>query len=192
MKKGTAVIDNIKKGFNSISLVLNDGKAKILARPLILAVIVCGGLYYSNGILKEKISSVQRELQTERSKKEKIARYDTVKKEVREMEAMLPDISQKDDWLYGQAIETLKVYGGTADFDGMPSETQEGDFLHSSLKVKAKISFEVLGKLLADFENKAKVVKVSEVSVLKDEKELGENNVNMTINTVFLRGNPTK
>ncbi|ACC98131.1 hypothetical protein Emin_0576 [Elusimicrobium minutum Pei191] len=184
-KKENPLVVSLKEGFKNINVVAAEGNYKVFAKPVLFGVIVCFALYYYNGGNAAIINQKNALISSLRTQKEKMVSYEQNKEKILEVEGFFPDIAGKNEWLITEIIDVFDRNNMRQTFTG-PQQEEAGDILTAAaMGVSLKGSYYNIGKLVSDIENRKNLMKVQELNLIKDDKDLGLNNVTMKIGTIF-------
>ncbi|MGB2579073.1 hypothetical protein AAIR98_000992 [Elusimicrobium simillimum] len=182
MKK---LLDSLKTGFQNVNMVIAEGNFKILLKPIIVMAAICGGLYYYNGGNDAIINKTNAEIRSERTQREKMVGYEKNKERVTEVEKYFPEIVGKNEWLVTEVIETFSKNNMPYSFTGSQIEEQNDTFIATSIGVSFSGSYADAGKIIAALETRNKYFKIYDISVQKDEQQIGTNKYTIKVGTVF-------
>jgi len=181
-------VENLKKGFEDIQVVLQEGTVKLFAKQIVVIVLMFFVLRYANGKFEEKNAAARKQISAIDIQKKSEQDYMDSKNKLISLEPQFPDIEQKNEWLlshilgfYKEANVTPQMEGGQAESDANPS------YLLTTQKVGATMSYIQLGKFLEMIENAKDYVRISSVDIVKNTspESVGENKVSMIFNTIF-------
>ncbi|MCL2888104.1 MAG: hypothetical protein FWF35_02170 [Elusimicrobia bacterium] len=181
----TKFFTSFKDGLQDIKLVINDGKAKILVRPLVAAVILCFVIYSYTNVGKREIGKQQAEIATLRAQKEKMSGYQANKDRIVQLEKFFPDVVNKNEWLVTQIIENFDNNNTRYTFTGSQTEEPTNNMIVTSMALNFKIHYAGAVKLMMDFENAKTFTKVQELIFAKDDRDMGSNMFSMKISSAF-------
>ncbi|MDR0292395.1 MAG: hypothetical protein LBI01_06560 [Elusimicrobium sp.] len=178
-------INSFKDGLQDIKFVIGDGKAVMLARPVVAAVILCFVIYSYTSVGKREISKQRSEISALRAQKEKMSGYQANKDRILQLEKFFPDIKDKNEWLVTQIIENFENNGLRYNFTGSQTEEPTENMLVTSMGLNFKTHYAGAVKLIMDFENSRNYTKVQEFIFAKDDREVGANMYSMKISSAF-------
>ena len=136
--------------------------------------------------MQEKDSKIHGQIDAVQTQQKSEKEYLANKEKLLKLEPRFPDMEAKNDWLLRQIVAVTRESGITPKLGSEQSEnTTNAGYTVVSIPMNAVISYNQLGQLLANIENKEEYLKVSEFSLKKDTENLGSNEVSMKINTIF-------
>ncbi len=178
----------VKDMADSIVVIYGEKGIEPFKRPLMIALpsLLClYALVYSpvNAKLKRSIG--------EEKNMRVVARfagdYENAKTKLAGYQRRLPLLKDKDDWINYLITTTAKNAGVSVDSLGAQLETEAGNYLLVSREVTATVSYGVFGKWLAEIENSPIFLRVTELTLHRDENARGAVKVTFTLSTVFPR-----
>ncbi len=186
MKKPNKILESIKKGLNDIKTVAEEGNFKLFLKQAVVIIIVFMGFRYCNQALQEKDSKIRGQIDAVQTQQRSEKEYLANKEKLLKLEPRFPDMEAKNDWLLRQVVAVTRDSGITPKLGSEQGEnTSNSGYTVVSVPVSANISYNQLGQLLANIENREEYLKVSDFSLKKNTENLGENEVSLTINTIF-------
>ncbi|MBO7191030.1 MAG: hypothetical protein J6V32_02885 [Elusimicrobiaceae bacterium] len=178
----------LKKGFQDIQTVLQEGNFKLFVKQFILVLGVFLLFRYLTGQFAIKEQEYRGQIEAINVQKKNEKTYLSNKEKLLELEPLFPDISSKTEWLLSQILGIYQSAGLAPEVSGSQTEnTSNPAYVATSLQVKSAMEFDKLGEFLASIENRPEFVRVSEITLEKDmdKNRLGMNKVSMKFNTVF-------
>lgn len=186
VKKPNKILESIKKGLNDIKTVAEEGNFKLFLKQAVVIIIVFMGFRYCNQSLQEKDSKIHGQIDAVQTQQKSEKEYLANKEKLLKLEPRFPDMEAKNDWLLRQIVAVTRDSGITPQLGSEQSEnTTNAAYTVVSIPMNATLSYNQLGQLLANIENREEYLKVSEFSLKKDAENLGSNEVSMKINTIF-------
>ena len=186
--KTNKFVENLKKGFQDIQTVAQEGNFKLFLKQFIAVLVVFLAFKFLSGKFAEKISNFDGQMEAIRVQQTSEREYQNNKEKLLSLEPRFPDISAKNEWLLSQILGIFKAADMTPQMEGSQSEdTSNSSYTTASLKVNTEMKFDQFAEFLANVENKKDYVKVSEFSITKDTdpEKLGNNKISLRFNTVF-------
>lgn len=113
--------------------------------------------------------------------------YENAKTRLTAYQRRLPLLKDKDDWLNYLITTTARDAGVSVDSLGAQREAEVGNYLLVSREVTATTTFGVFGKWLAGIENSPIFLRVTDLTLHRDESSSGFVKVTFTLSTVFPR-----
>lgn len=181
-------VEALKKGFQDIQLVMQEGNYKLFVKQFIAVLVVFLVFKYCNGQFSEKINNYTGQMEAIHMQQSSEREYMTNKDLLFELEPHFPDISGKNGWLVSQILGIFKEANLTPQVEGSQSEDASNPtYVSASLKVNSEMDFTRFANFLADIENSDEYLKVSDFSITKDTdpERLGNNKISMKFNTIF-------
>ena len=133
------------------------------------------------GVLKDKMTAINIQ---QLNKEDYLAN----KQHLLRLEPLFPNNTQKNEWFLRQLIDIFASHNLPSNIDGNISEDSSNRvYSVMSRPVTFQESFKGIGKLIADVENGADFLRISDVTISKltDAASLGKNSVTLKFNTVF-------
>ncbi|MGN0025326.1 MAG: hypothetical protein ACI351_07870 [Candidatus Avelusimicrobium sp.] len=181
-------VEALKKGFQDIQTVMQEGNYKLFVKQFIAVLVVFLGFKYCNGQFNEKINNYNGQMEAIRMQQSSEREYMTNKELLFELEPRFPDISDKNGWLVSQILGIFKEANLAPQVEGAQAEDSSNPtYVAASLKVNSEMDFTRFANFLADIENSEEYLKVSDFSIAKDTdpEHLGNNKISMKFNTIF-------
>ncbi|MBR3603353.1 MAG: hypothetical protein IKL48_01465 [Elusimicrobiaceae bacterium] len=186
VKKPNKILESIKKGLNDIKVVAEEGNFKLFLKQAVVIVIVFLGFRYYSQNLQKQDTKIHGQIEAVRTQQKSEKEYLANKEKLLKLEPRFPDMEAKNDWLLSQIVAVSRDSGITPSLGSEQSEnTTNAGYTVVSIPMSATLTYNQLGQLLANIENREEYLKVSEFSLKKNNEILGENEVSMTINTIF-------
>ncbi len=186
--KTNKFVENLKKGFQDIQTVAQEGNFKLFLKQFIAILVVFLAFKFLSGKFAEKIANYEGQMEAIRVQQTSELEYQSNKKKLLSLEPRFPDISAKNEWLLSQILGIFKAAEITPQMEGSQAEdSSNASYVAASLRVNADMEFDQFAEFLANVENKEEYVKVSEFSLAKetDPEKLGHNKISMRFNTIF-------
>lgn len=111
--------------------------------------------------------------------------YESAKVRMRGMQSRLPLVKDKDEWLSYVINNTARNAGVPVDSLSAQRESEVGSYLVVSREVQTTTTYHTFGKWLAEIENSPIFLRVTELSLSRDENNRGSVKVTFTLSTVF-------
>ena len=174
--KNNKIVENLKKGFQDMQTVAQEGNFKLFAKQIVAVVLVFFLFRYLSGKFTQQENNFRGQM--EATNKEKLI----------SLEPRFPNISDKNEWLLSQILGIFKAADLTPQMEGGQTEdASNATFVAASLKAGSEMGWPKFTDFLAGIESYDDYVKVSEFSLEKntDPNQLGNNKVSLRFNTVF-------
>jgi len=176
-----------QRGINDIKVVLQEGKAMLFMKQLVVLLVVFLLVRYGMKSLnanRDDIKDRMSALQIQQVNKDD---YIANKEHLLRLEPLFPDVSQKKEWLLVRLNNIFEKHKIRVSMEGNPTEDSQNTYIVGDQPVSFKTSFKELGKLMADIENGDDFLRVSELTVTKltDKESLGDNSISVHFGTVF-------
>ena len=186
--KNNKQIEALKKGFQDIQTVMQEGNYKLFVKQFVAVLVVFLGFKYCSGQFADKINNYNGQMDAIHMQQSSEREYMTNKDLLFELEPRFPDISDKNGWLTSQILGVFKEAELTPQMDGSQTEDASNPTYEAvSLQVSSEMDFTRFARFLADIENNDEYLKVSDFSITKDTdpEHLGNNKISMKFNTIF-------
>lgn len=186
--KTNKFVENLKKGFEDIKTVAQEGNFKLFLKQFIAVLVVFLAFKFLAGKFAEKISNFEGQMDAIRVQQTSEREYQNNKNQLLSLEPRFPDISAKNEWLLSQILGIFKTADITPQIEGSQAEdTSNATYVAASLRVNAEMGFTQFAEFLAGVENRDEYVKVSEFSLTKaaEPENLGKNKISLRFNTIF-------
>lgn len=186
--KTNKIVENLKKGFQDIQTVSQEGNFKLFLKQFIAVLVIFLAFRFLNGKFAEKISNYEGQMDAIRVQQTSEREYQSNKKKLLDLEPQFPDISAKNEWLLSLTLGLFKETNVTPQMEGGQAEdTSNASYTATSLRVNAEMGFDQFANFLALVENSKDFVKISEFSLekMKEADKLGMNKISMKFNTIF-------
>ncbi len=179
------IIEEIKKGINSIRyLILDRGIA-----PLKIPIIEVFGVYlicymgiYSP--LDSGLKKAVKKLETLKAKSQYASVFDMYKGQIDAWLRKLPPYKSKETWLADVIIMSARVEDIQYSM-AQPVETTSDDFVYMSIQVTAVLPYKKAALWIARIENSPFYAQISDCSIKKSDKQLGHAEINIKVSTMF-------
>jgi type II secretory pathway component PulM len=113
--------------------------------------------------------------------------YETAKQRMALLQRKLPLVKDKDEWLSYVISSTAKKTGVSVDSQSAQRESEVGGYLVVSREISTTTTYHGFGRWLAEIENSPIFLRVTELSVSRDENNPGNVKVTFILSTVFPR-----
>ncbi len=186
--KTNKYVEDLKKGFQDIQTVAQEGNFKLFLKQFIAVLLVFLLFRYLGGKFDAKISNYVGQMDAIRVQQTSEREYEANKRELISLEPRFPDADSKNEWLLSQILGIFKGANLTPQIEGTQSEdSSNSSYVAASLKVNTEMNFLQFADFLASVENRKAFVKVSEISVIKstESDKLGSNKISLRFNTIF-------
>ncbi len=186
--KTNKFVENLKKGFQDIQIVAEEGNFKLFLKQFIAVLVVFLAFRFLSGKFAEKISEINGQMEAIRVQQTSEKEYQNNKQKLISLEPIFPDVSAKNEWLLSQILGVFKAAELTPQMEGSQAEdNSNASYIVSSQRVSSEMDFQQFAMFLAGIENKKEYVKVSEFSLEKitDSNKLGQNKISLRFNTIF-------
>jgi len=179
---------SVKDMMDSVVVIYSEKGIEPFKRPLMIALPSLLCLY---ALVYSPLSTkLKRSVGEERNMKV-VAQfaddYESAKLKLAGYQRRLPLLKDKDDWLNYLITTTAKNSGVSVDSLGAQRETEVGNYLLVSREVSASTAYGTFGKWLAEIENSPIFLRVTEMTLRRDEANRGSIKVSFTLSTVFPR-----
>ena len=186
VKKSNNFVDSIKQGFIDIKVVLEEGNYKLFIKQMIVIIALIFGYRYANDIFQQQDSEIASQVEAVHAQQNNEQAYVSNKKKLLELEPRFPDLEAKNDWLLRQIVAIFKDSQIRPSMGASQTEnTNNSGYTLVSLPVDIEASYKDFGNLLADIENREEFLRISQISLNKNEGNLGTNTVHLQFNTIF-------
>lgn len=155
-------------------------------KPLTFAVPVLLVLYFgfyspAGGRLKRAKSEVANKTIIAQYAEE----YETAKQRMTGLQRRLPLVKDKAEWLSYVISNTAKTAGISVDSQSAQRESEVGGYVVVSREVTTTTTYHVFGRWLAEIENSPIFLRITEMSLTRDENNPGSVKVTVTLSTIF-------
>lgn len=179
---------SVKEMMDSVVVIYGEKGIEPFKKPLMIALPSLLCLYaIVYGPLSDKLKRSVSEERNMRVVAQYAGDYENAKTKLAGYQRRLPLLKDKDDWLNYLITTTAKNCGVSVDSLGVQRETEVGNYLLVSREVSATTSYGLFGKWLAEIENSPIFLRVTEMSLRRDENNRGSIKVSFTLSTVFPR-----
>lgn len=186
--KNNKYVEDLKKGFQDIQTVMQEGNYKLFVKQFVAILVVFLAFRYFNGQFDSKVQNYVGQIDAIHMQQSSEQEYMSNKDQLFDLEPRFPDIEEKNGWLVAQILNLFQEANLTPQVEG----TQEEDATNPtyevvSLQVNSEMDFPRFARFLADIENLEEYLKVSDFSITKDTEldRLGNNKISMKFNTIF-------
>lgn len=187
-EKAAKMQENLKKGFQDIQTVAQEGNVKLFVKQFVAVLVVFLLLRYANGKFDDKVRNFNGQVDAIRVQQTSEQEYQANKMKLLSLEPKFPNIESKNEWLLSQILGIFKAANITPQIEGQQTEdTSNSTFVAASLRVNTEMGFTPFAEFLAGIENLDEYIKVTEFSIAKQQEasKLGVNKVSMRFNTIF-------
>ncbi len=186
--KNNKYVENLKKGFQDIQTVSQEGNFKLFLKQFIVILIVGLAFKFSAGKFEAKIKDYKGKMDVIHIQQKSEREYESNKRQLISLEPRFPDISGKNEYLVTRILELFQAENLTPQVDASQGEdSSNATYVATSLGVNTEMDFNRFAEFLARVENRKDFLKVSEVSINKDTAadKLGNNKIYLKFNTIF-------
>lgn len=187
-EKAAKMQENLKKGFQDIQTVAQEGNVKLFVKQFVAVLVVFLLLRYANGKFDDKVRNFNGQVDAIRVQQTSEQEYQANKTKLLSLEPKFPNIESKNEWLLSQILGIFKAANIAPQIEGQQTEdTSNSTFVAASLRVNTEMGFTPFAEFLAGIENLDEYIKVTEFSIAKQQEasKLGVNKVSMRFNTIF-------
>ena len=186
LKTPNKFVESAKKGFNDIKVVMEEGNYKLFLKQFIVIVVLILAYRHLVGKLDAQKSNVRGQIAAVQAQSSNEKDYLSNKKKLLDLEPRFPDVAEKNDWLLRQIVALTRESNIVAKLGSSQTEdTTNPNYTMASLPVTFPSSFADFGRFLANVENKTEYLRVTDFSLKKNTEVLGQNDITITINTIF-------
>lgn len=111
--------------------------------------------------------------------------YEGVKLRMAGLQRRLPLVKDKDEWLNFVISNSARKIGVSVDSQSAQRETEVGNYLVVSREITATTNYHIFGRWLAEIENSPIFLRITELSVHRDEANPGTVKITFTLSTIF-------
>lgn len=188
--KPAAIFEKIVAYFRSMGddmlIIYGEKGVAPFKKPLMYAVpaiLILYFLFYSPaaGRLKRARAEVVNKTMIAQYAEE----YQASKLRMSGLQRKLPLVKDKDEWLSYVISNTAKKAGVSVDSQSAQRESEVGGYVVVSREVSTTTTYHVFGRWLADIENSPIFLRITELSISRDENNPGNIKVTFTLSTIF-------
>lgn len=187
--KTNKMLESFKAGLNDIKLVAQEGNYKLFIKQFVVVVLAFLAYYWMSGSFDVKIAESQAKMDAIKAQQGSEKSYLDSKKKLMALEPLFPDISAKNEWLQSKIMSVFKEVEVTPVPAPQTEDNSNSTYTTATVTVDAVSNFNKFGHLIAAFENRPDLIRISNILLTKvggDKKEdLGMNKYNLTVNTIF-------
>lgn len=186
-KRSGSAPGSLKRGFEDIQAVFQEGKAVLFVKQAIVLLVVVLIVFYATKGLKQHQAKIKDEMAKMEIEHMHRDEYVSNKEHLLKLEPLFPDIGQKKDWLLVHLKDIFEKRKMQVTMDGNAVEEPQATYVVGIQPVTFKAGFKEVGKLLADIENGSDFLRVTSLTLVKltESNSLGENNISIQFGTVF-------
>ena len=177
----------------TISAIREKGY-KHFAKPLAMTGTMLAVTYYMVYVhSRDRLQEVRSQLAAARATSTFADAYKDAVAKIRDVSTMMPQLTDRDGWLFNRAVETSQKQGISLGAIGNQVEINTPAFLVLSLPVGASTTYAQFGSWVAELENTPKLLKVTGFRIKKVEldkttlakENLGKCSVELEISTII-------
>jgi type II secretory pathway component PulM len=186
------ILDRAKSYFKTLvaNVLIIYGEKGIapFKRPLVIAVPTLLVLYVAvYSPIAANLSKTTRSISGMIVVSQFAEQYEVAKLRIQGLHRRLPLIKDKDEWLSYVINSTARDVGVQVDSLSAQRENEVANYVVVSREVQTSTTYHVFGKWLAEIENSPIFLRVTDVSLQRDEASPGMVKVTFTLSTVFPR-----
>lgn len=186
LKTPNKFVESAKKGFNDIKLVMEEGNYKLFLKQIVAVIVIILLYRYVGGTFESKLINLRGQIDAVQAQRDNEKEYQANKQKLLDLEPRFPDLSSKNDWLLRQLVAIFREANISPTLGSSQAEdSSNAAFTLAAIPVTFQTSFGDFGRLLASIENRPEYLRISEFSLTKVSENLGQNEINMRINTIF-------
>ena len=186
VKISNKFVESLKKGMNDIKLVMEEGNYKLFLKQFVFIIVVFLAYRYGNAALQEKSNNVRGQIDAILAQQTNEQDYLANKNKLLELEPRFPDLSAKNDWLLLQIVSVFRDSDITPNLGSSQGEDSSlSGFTAVNIPVNFSASFPHFGQLMANVVKREEYLRISGFTLTKSTEVLGQNNVDLKVNTVF-------
>jgi len=180
----------VKEMADSILIIYAEKGMEPFKKPLTTAGAVLLAIYvmiYSP--ISGRVNRAQLEVQNMKVVSQYAGDYESAKMRQYGLQLRLPrnDKDAKDEWLKRIINDSARKVGIAVDSLGAQRENEIGNYVVVSRDVTATLSYSVFGKWLAEIENSPIFLRITTLSLSRNEATPGSLKVQFTLSTIFPR-----
>lgn len=180
----------VKEMADSILIIYAEKGMEPFKKPLTTAGAVLLAIYvliYSP--ITGRVNRAQLEVQNMKVVSQYAGDYESAKMRQYGLQLRLPrnDKDAKDEWLKRIINDSARKVGVAVDSLGAQRENEIGNYVVVSRDVTATISYAVFGKWLAEIENSPIFLRITTLSLSRNDATPGSLKVQFTLSTIFPR-----
>ena len=178
----------VKETTDNIIVIYSEKGLAPFKRPLMIAAASLLALYlmvYSP--ISEKLNRYIGDERNMKAVTQYAGDYENARTRVAGYQRKLPPTRDKDDWINRLITDTASNAGVSVDSLGAQRETEVGGYLLVFREVTAVTTYGVFGKWLAEIENYPVFLRITEMTLHRDENTQGAVKVTFTLCTAFPR-----
>ena len=168
-----------------IQAVMREKGTQRFARPMVIGlmmiILAYAGIYAPPA---KKMAALQRRIFQAKRTAEFADSYTGMRDKLFSVYAIMPPVKDRESWLTGALVETMKSETIIADSIGTPEEDERSGLVFQRVTVSAELGFSQLMSWLRSIEAKKPLLHVSTIELTKRSQPLGHNGVNLNISTV--------
>ncbi len=186
LKTPNKFVESAKKGLNDIKLVMEEGNYKLFLKQVVAVIVIILLYRYVGGTFENKLINLRGQIDAVQAQRDNEKEYQANKQKLLDLEPRFPDLSSKNDWLLRQLVAIFREANISPTLGSSQAEdNSNAAFTLAAIPVTFQSSFGDFGRLLASIENRPEYLRISEFSLTKVSENLGQNEINMRINTIF-------
>ena len=108
-EKAAKMQENLKKGFQDIQTVAQEGNVKLFVKQFVAVLVVFLLLRYANGKFDDKVRNFNGQVDAIRVQQTSEQEYQANKTKLLSLEPKFPNIESKNEWLLSQILGIFKA-----------------------------------------------------------------------------------
>ncbi len=179
--------DKLKEDLSNIKVLILDRNWKLFLRPVLVILAVFLLVGYLNRNYQDKVSIIQRKIEAQQAEAANEKDYKFSKSKYQSLLAQLPPSSQKNEWILLQLdaiANKLQLKDAVRSTKGQ--NTPYGIFEISTAVVTGDMTYNQIGRLVEAIENNPQFLRINNLSLNRQESDLGKISVRLEVYTAFL------
>ena len=116
--KNNKIVENLKKGFQDMQTVAQEGNFKLFAKQIVAVVLVFFLFRYLSGKFTQQENNFRGQMEAIRVQQTSEREYQANKEKLISLEPRFPNISDKNEWLLSQILGIFKAADLTPQMEG--------------------------------------------------------------------------
>jgi hypothetical protein len=181
------IINMLKENINNIHILIQDRNYKPFWRPILVIIVVFVLINLWNSSAQDQVAEVKRKIEAQQAEFENEKEYKAAKTKYQNLLAQLPPVAQKNEWILLQveSIVNLRGLRGSVNYVKGPSSTF-GILEISTAVITGKLNYKQIGLLVESIENNPQFLRISNISLERQDSALGQIKVKIDVYTAFL------
>lgn len=187
-KKSQDILQKVQDYVDYLQVIyLEKGFEPFKVPVLVVCGIVFCLYFFLYKPIEPKLMDLNAQLETQKTIHESLGEYNETKNTIGDFKKRLPMYKDKEDWLNYIIISTAKEM--EVELEALDPQVlrEEGSFAVASRNLETTVEYDIAGRWIEKLENAPVFIRLTNVSMEKDQEDPAYVKLKMTVSTLFLK-----